>query len=70
MAYKIILFVILIYLIYALFFGRKRNTRDKNPSEEELMVECAACKTFIGISEAIKKDGKYFCSQKCAKVKQ
>ncbi|MDR1460416.1 MAG: hypothetical protein LBI78_02085 [Campylobacteraceae bacterium] len=67
--YKIILFIILIYIIYVLFFGRKRESK-KNASEEELMVECATCKTFIAINEAIKKDGQYFCSQKCVKVKQ
>ncbi|MDR2342091.1 MAG: Prokaryotic metallothionein [Campylobacteraceae bacterium] len=68
---KIILFVILIYIAYILFFGKKRDKKyDKNTFEEELMVECTTCKTFIGISEAIKKDGQYFCSQKCAKVKK
>ncbi|MDR1614179.1 MAG: Prokaryotic metallothionein [Campylobacteraceae bacterium] len=71
MLFKIILFVILIYIVYTLFFGKKKEKKQtKNGSEEELMVECASCKIFIGISEAIKKDGQYFCSQKCAKEKQ
>ncbi|MDR0762189.1 MAG: hypothetical protein LBF13_03950 [Campylobacteraceae bacterium] len=67
---KIILFAILIYIAYILFFGKKREKKeDKNrPQEEELMVECAVCKTFVAISEAIKKDGQYFCSQNCMKA--
>jgi hypothetical protein len=58
-----------IYLAYILFFGRKKGKKDDG-AQEELMVECATCKMFIGVSEAIKKDGQYFCSQKCAKEKQ
>jgi uncharacterized protein len=54
--------------VYVLFFGKKR-ARKENKSYEELMVECAACGTFVSAGEAIKKDGKYFCSQKCVKVK-
>ncbi|MDR0407495.1 MAG: Prokaryotic metallothionein [Campylobacteraceae bacterium] len=69
MLYKIILFAILICLVYILFFGKKRKSRNESTTEDELMVECATCKMFIGVSEAVKKRGQYFCSQKCAKAK-
>ncbi|MDR2790564.1 MAG: hypothetical protein LBB59_06280 [Campylobacteraceae bacterium] len=69
--YKIILILVLIYIAYILFFGKKRGQKEeKNSLHEELMVECAACGTFVAMSEAVRKEGQYFCSQTCAKAKK
>lgn len=62
---KILIFVAIIAIIYALFFRKKvvKNDAQDEPSFE--MVECASCKTFVSKDEAIKKGAQYFCNTKC-----
>ena len=45
---------------------RPKNKRDK---DEEIMVECETCGTFVSSKEAIIVSGRYYCSKKCAGVK-
>ncbi|DAB32133.1 MAG TPA: Prokaryotic metallothionein, partial [Sulfurospirillum sp. UBA11407] len=35
----------------------------------DIMIECSECTTFVSESEAIIKDGKFFCSKQCAKLR-
>lgn len=72
MVIKILALVFVIYLIYILFFRVKRedvasSSKKASAKDSETMVECCKCPTFISVKEAIIKDGKYYCSQECAK---
>lgn len=71
---KILIFTAIIAIIYVLFFRKKSAEsrvdsapRAKNAESENAleMVECEACGTFIAKEEALKKEGKYFCKDKC-----
>ncbi|WP_300361820.1 PP0621 family protein [Hydrogenimonas sp.] len=50
---------------------RKRADDEKRrpKADEEIMVECEKCGTFVSSHEAIIVDGKYYCSKTCAGVK-
>jgi uncharacterized protein len=43
--------------------------RPKPKSDEEIMVECEKCGTFVSSKEAIIVSGRYYCSKSCAGVK-
>ena len=68
MILKILLFAIVVGAVY-LFFIKERTASEPSSKkeDEEVMVECSKCKTFISTKEAIIKDGKYYCSKECAK---
>ncbi|BCD67503.1 PP0621 family protein [Nitratiruptor sp. YY09-18] len=65
MLFKILLLAVVIGGIYY-FFIKKKPLEDK---ETDIMVECDQCGTFVSSKEAIIKNGKYYCSKKCAGVK-
>jgi len=75
MILKIMIFATLIAVIYFKFFKKplarkpsqdiKKKSKDKS---EEIMVECKECGTYISNTEAIIKDGDYYCSQECVKA--
>ena len=66
MLFKIVLLAVVIGTIYY-FFIKKKPLPDKS---SEVMVECDKCSTYVSSKEAIIKDGKYYCSKKCAEVKE
>ena len=69
MLFKILILVAIIAGVYYFFIKAKPITHKKS-KDEDIMVECEACHTFVSSKEAIIKDGKYYCSKKCAGVKQ
>ncbi|MDR3346813.1 MAG: hypothetical protein LBS73_06530 [Campylobacteraceae bacterium] len=66
---KIIIFIIAVYFIYVAFFRRQplSKKREDGENDADTMVECASCKTFVSVSDAIKKGGRYFCCTECFK---
>jgi len=77
---KIVAFLAILFMIYLLFFRKKNpNVSDKKESDkkqnkkerelEEVMVGCEVCDTFISTKDAIIKDGKFYCSKECARLK-
>lgn len=78
MIFKILVALLVLLAMYLLFFktGRgdeqqissKKKRRDKRASspDEEVMLECHKCGTFISNKEAIiGTKGEYFCSREC-----
>jgi len=70
-----ILVVVLIALVYFFFIKKKpiahKDQKNKNRSEkleEDDMVECKKCGTYITLNEALLRDGQYFCSDECLKA--
>ena len=69
MILKILIFAIVAVLIYK-FFGGKFPTFGKTPHEKKLdddtLVECTKCHTYVTVKESIVVGGKYYCSTECA----
>ncbi len=69
MTLKLIIFAIAAILIYR-FFGGKFPTFRKSPDEKKLddntLVECTTCHTYVTVKESIVVGGKYYCSAECA----
>ncbi|MBE0495613.1 MAG: Prokaryotic metallothionein [Campylobacterales bacterium] len=73
MILKILGLVAVLFLIYFFFFKVARTSGGTSPKKPkklqgETMLECANCSTFVSDSDAIIKDGQFFCSRECAKA--
>ncbi|MDR0664087.1 MAG: hypothetical protein LBF86_00995 [Helicobacteraceae bacterium] len=64
---RIALLALLLGAIYFFFF-RSRLKPSKNDAID--MIKCAKCDAYIAADEAIIKNGKTFCSKKCAEAKR
>jgi uncharacterized protein len=68
MILKLIIFAIVGILIYK-FLGGKFPKFGKSPHEKKLdddtLVECAKCHTYVTVKESIVVGGKYYCSREC-----
>ncbi len=49
---------------------KERKADQKNHEDDETMVECATCSTYISINEAIQVSETYYCSTECRDKKQ
>ena len=69
MILKFIIFAVVAGLIYK-FFGGKLPAIGKNPTQnkldEDTLVECEKCATYVTAKESIVVHGKYYCSDECA----
>ena len=68
MILKLIIFAVAGYFIYKLF-GGKLPTIGKSKTEikldEDTLVECEKCSTYVTIKESVIINGKYYCDE-CA----
>ena len=68
MILKLLIFAAVGLLIYK-FFGGKLPTFGKSPHEKKLdddtLVECTKCHTYVTVKESIIVNGKYYCSREC-----
>lgn len=62
---RLVVILVLIGALVWFFFLRKNPTKQTKKPQEELMVECCKCGTYISSKEAIVVGKKYFCSKKC-----
>ncbi len=76
MIFKLLVFGIVVFIVYTLFFKASRGKVEQPKRKEkkkkvdgDTMIECAKCSVFISETEAIIKDGKFFCSKECAGLK-
>ena len=72
MILKYLLVIAIIAAVYFFFIKKKpKNVAKKSGAKKEEkasdMVECATCKTFISVDEAIISGSKYYCSDECLK---
>ncbi|MDD5052417.1 MAG: PP0621 family protein [Sulfuricurvum sp.] len=66
---KFLLFIGFLSAIYFLFFKKKSLTPPTSDhSQEEAMIPCAKCGTYVQIKETFMRDGKYYCSRECLGV--
>ena len=68
MILKLLIFAILGLLIYK-FLGGKLPTFGKTAEDKKLdddtLVECKKCGTYVTIKESIIVNGEYYCSKEC-----
>ena len=67
----IVLFLIAYIVLSALkslVLGRKAKNSSANPTVGEPMVLDPQCQTYVPRSDAIAKDGNFFCSEECARL--
>ena len=70
MLLKLLLILGVIAAVYFLFFKKntpltKERQAKKKESDDETMVECSVCSTYITTDEAIVASGKFYCSTEC-----
>jgi len=65
---RLVFLFIIIYIVYsALKPLLRRGQKPTNPTQlGEQMVLDPQCQTYVPISEAVARRGKYFCSEECA----
>lgn len=63
---KILLLAGVLIGAYFLFFKKKSlKPPSSDNSQEEAMIPCAKCDTYVQVKEALMRDGKYFCCREC-----
>jgi len=63
---KLLLLIGVLTAVYFLFFKKKSvGPSPRQDSQEDAMIPCAECGTYVQLKEALMKDGKYFCSKEC-----
>ena len=69
MILKLLIFAIAGLFIYK-FLGGKLPSIGKSASEKKLeedtLVECEKCGTYVTVKESIIVHGKYYCSKECS----
>ena len=69
MLFKVVIFMVLLFLVYILFFKKTREDiigkKGKKDEILDTMEQCPTCDIFISKNEAILSNGRYFCSKKC-----
>ena len=67
MLLKLLLLAAIIYGVYYFFIKQKPLPNQSNKKDEDVLVECDKCGTYVSTKDAIIKNGKYYCSKECAK---
>jgi len=65
---KLLLFAFVAVMIYKFFGGKLPSigkSADEKKLDEDTLVECAKCSTYVTVKESIISDAKYFCSREC-----
>ena len=77
MILKLIMFAIIFYAVYRLMRGklpklgtdkkdRVSKGEDTKKIEEDTLIECETCGTYVTYKESIIVKGKAYCSKECA----
>ncbi len=69
MILKLIIFAIAGVLIYKFFGGKLPTiggkTKEEKKLDEDTLVECEKCSTYVTVKESVLINGKYYCDE-CA----
>ncbi|MEY3002608.1 MAG: hypothetical protein RLZZ428_983 [Pseudomonadota bacterium] len=67
MVLKLIIFAILALLIYKFLGGKlpKIKTSVEKKLEDDTLVECTTCHTYVTAKESMIVSGKFYCSKEC-----
>lgn len=68
MILKLLILAIVGVLIYKFFGGRfpkiVKSTHEKK-LDDDTLVECSTCHTYVTVKESLIVGGKYYCSPEC-----
>jgi len=67
---KVIIFAVVAFLIYRFFGGKLPSfsrTSEQKKLDENTLVECTQCSTYVTVKESIIANGTYYCSLECKK---
>ena len=64
MLFKLIVLAGVLFAIYHFFF---KNRKKSDALEEETLIECSGCNTYISKRDALISQRKYYCSEECIK---
>ncbi|MGH7817173.1 MAG: PP0621 family protein [Candidatus Binatia bacterium] len=68
---RLLLLFLICYIVFlalkSFFFGKKTKAGDANPLGEPMILD-PQCQTYVPKSEAVARDGKFFCSEECARL--
>jgi uncharacterized protein len=63
---KLLLLAGVLVSVYFLFFKKKSlNPPSSDNFQDEAMIPCSACGTYVQVKETLIRDGKYYCSREC-----
>jgi len=71
MILKLLLVIGVIAAVYFFFIKKsmpltkERHNKKQKERDDETMVECATCNTYITTSEAVVSSGQFYCSTEC-----
>jgi len=75
MILKLIAIAIVLYFVYKLFGGKLPNidlssikSKEDKKLDDDTLVECEKCSTFITVKESILIGSKYYCDECGAKI--
>ena len=69
MILKLLIFAVVAVLVYRFFGGKLPSigrTAAQKKLDDDTLVECAKCDTYVTVKESIMVQGKYYCSDECA----
>ena len=70
MILKLIILAIAGVMIYKFFGGKLptigSKTKEEKKLDEDTLVECSKCKTYVTVKESVLINGKFYCDE-CAK---
>jgi uncharacterized protein len=68
---RLLLLFLIVYILFtalkSFIQGRRANTSGKNQLGEAMVLD-PQCQTYVPKSAAIEREGKFFCSEECAKL--
>ncbi|MBD3789973.1 MAG: hypothetical protein IE885_06380 [Campylobacterales bacterium] len=70
MLLKLLIFVLAGLAIYKLFGGKLPTlgkTKEEKKLDEDTLIECEKCGTYVTLKESIFVNGKHYCSKECTK---
>ena len=68
MILKLLVFAVVGLLIYKFFGGNLPTlgkTAQQKKLDEDTLVECEKCSTYVTVKESFIVHGKYYCSKEC-----
>ena len=68
MILKLLIFAIVGIMIYKFFGGKLPQigkTSHEKKLEDDTLVECKTCHTYVTVKESLIVNGEYYCSEEC-----